>query len=609
MLTAAILVDWRPAYLAARGSPSSLLLSPLGPTSVLVHTRQQIAAAKPDRVVVVTNFDCDERYRNAVRIADPNIAAIARAEVGEFLETLERSDTLLVADGRYAPILNGEIEEVLRNGSRCPVARHVVRLRHLAAGTHERVEYDQDHHVRAIRRLYEGVTQLETAGVVCALLPVAVAQELAHLDPLCPTELRARLAARGVPSLDVVAGASAFDLADEQDLLSINERLAGEALRTAPPAGFTERAPGVWVGPNCRIDPTSRICAPAILHERVAVGARAAVIGPAVLGRGARVDQDAVVFDCVLEPGARVMARSYVGNCVFASQSNGSPLKDHRAESTSTWRPRTFPLLSQREHHGGPNGRAEHAQTARAYAVAKRAFEFAVALAGLILLSPLLLVVAVVVKLTSSGPVLFGHEREGRGGKVFRCWKFRTMVEGAHAQQRALYRENTVDGPQFKLPDDPRVTWLGRLLRETNIDELPQLFNVLRGDMSLIGPRPSPFRENQICVPWREARLSVRPGITGLWQVCRNERAAGDFHQWIYYDTLYVQHRCFALDLRILLATFLTLGGRWGVPLSWMIPAKRRKSFVVPPAVSAASAEVAKPARRSGSDRMVGISR
>jgi lipopolysaccharide/colanic/teichoic acid biosynthesis glycosyltransferase len=194
---------------------------------------------------------------------------------------------------------------------------------------------------------------------------------------------------------------------------------------------------------------------------------------------------------------------------------------------------------------------------------------------ALLILSPLLLFVAALIKLTSPGPVLFTHMREGREGRVFRCWKFRTMVHGAHAEQRELYRNNALDGPQFKLDRDHRITRLGHRLRVTNIDELPQLINVMLGHMSLIGPRPSPFRENQICIPWRQARLSVRPGITGLWQLCRQERDAGDFHQWIYYDMLYVRHMSAWLDLKILAATVLTLAGRWSVPLSWMIP--RRK--------------------------------
>jgi lipopolysaccharide/colanic/teichoic acid biosynthesis glycosyltransferase len=147
------------------------------------------------------------------------------------------------------------------------------------------------------------------------------------------------------------------------------------------------------------------------------------------------------------------------------------------------------------------------------------------------------------------------------------------MRTGASALQRDLKRFDKIDGPHFKLDLDPRVTRWGRILRATNIDELPQLVNVLMGDMSLVGPRPSPFRENQICVPWREGRLSVRPGLTGLWQVCRHDRGSGDFHQWIEYDLLYVQHVSLLLDLKILAATVLTFGGRISVPVSWIVSA------------------------------------
>jgi lipopolysaccharide/colanic/teichoic acid biosynthesis glycosyltransferase len=132
---------------------------------------------------------------------------------------------------------------------------------------------------------------------------------------------------------------------------------------------------------------------------------------------------------------------------------------------------------------------------------------------------------------------------------------------------------DTTDGPHFKIDSDPRVTKVGRVLRALNIDELPQLLNVLSGEMSLVGPRPSPFRENQVCVPWREARLAVRPGITGFWQVCRHDRSAGDFHQWIEYDLLYVQHMSFWLDMKILAATVLTLGGKLRhVPSQRLVP-------------------------------------
>jgi lipopolysaccharide/colanic/teichoic acid biosynthesis glycosyltransferase len=119
-----------------------------------------------------------------------------------------------------------------------------------------------------------------------------------------------------------------------------------------------------------------------------------------------------------------------------------------------------------------------------------------------------------------------------------------------------------------------------------NVDELPQIWNVVKGEMSFVGPRPSPFRENQICVPWRNGRLSVRPGITGLWQVCRRDRATGDFHQWIHYDLLYVRNVSFRLDVMILAATIFTLGGKKPVPLRLMLgkkPRSRPRQFSTTP--------------------------
>jgi hypothetical protein len=151
---------------------------------------------------------------------------------------------------------------------------------------------------------------------------------------------------------------------------------------------------------------------------------------------------------------------------------------------------------------------------------------------------------------------------------------------------------------------------VGRLLTKTNLDELPQFWNVLVGEMSLVGPRPSPFRENQLCVPWREARLSVRPGITGLWQVCRHDRHKGDFHQWIYYDLLYVQNQSLWLDVKILVATVLSLARGGHIPLSWLIPGDRygeRRATPRPTGVgSQARARDSVPVTLTGADEPTG---
>jgi lipopolysaccharide/colanic/teichoic acid biosynthesis glycosyltransferase len=224
------------------------------------------------------------------------------------------------------------------------------------------------------------------------------------------------------------------------------------------------------------------------------------------------------------------------------------------------------------------------------YPVLKAAFDIAASAIGLLLLSPILLLIALLVKLESQGPVFYVDRREGRGGRGFRCLKFRTMFAGADAQQRELLAKNQVDGPQFKMARDPRVTRVGGVLRMLNLDELPQLVNVFLLQMSLVGPRPSPFRENQLCIPWRDGRLSVRPGITGLWQVCRHHRSQGDFHQWIHFDLLYVRHVSFLVDLKILAATLLTLGGKWPVPLSWIVSKAAEQSEQPPAAVKIRSA-------------------
>jgi lipopolysaccharide/colanic/teichoic acid biosynthesis glycosyltransferase len=209
------------------------------------------------------------------------------------------------------------------------------------------------------------------------------------------------------------------------------------------------------------------------------------------------------------------------------------------------------------------------------YPTLKRALDATAAAIGLVALSPIGLLISALIKLESKGPIHFGHVREGMGGRPFRCWKYRTMIPGADQQQRKLARMNQMDGPQFKVKKDPRRTRMGRILSATNLDELPQLWNVLVGEMSLVGPRPSPFRENQVCVPWREGRLSVRPGVTGLWQICRHDRDKGDFHQWIYYDLLYVRNMSFWLDLKILVLTPLSFLKSGYIPLHWLLPPEK----------------------------------
>ena len=183
----------------------------------------------------------------------------------------------------------------------------------------------------------------------------------------------------------------------------------------------------------------------------------------------------------------------------------------------------------------------------------KRGFDLVVASLVLLLVWPLLLLIAAAVKLTSHGPVLFCQRRSGRGGRPFVMYKFRTMVADAEAKKAELLRHNEQDGPAFKLKNDPRVTRLGRFLRTTSLDELPQVFNVLKGEMSIVGPRPLPCGETDRCQGWHRRRLMATPGITCIWQV--RGRCRVSFNEWMRMDVTYVRTWSLRQDVQLVLET------------------------------------------------------
>jgi len=183
----------------------------------------------------------------------------------------------------------------------------------------------------------------------------------------------------------------------------------------------------------------------------------------------------------------------------------------------------------------------------------KRALDILGAGAGLIFLSPLFAIVALVVKLTSPGPIFYSQMRSGHGGKPFRMYKFRSMVVDADAKKQELLAINEQDGPAFKLRNDPRVTGIGRFLRKTSIDELPQLWNVLMGDMTLVGPRAMYCPEMEACTRWQRRRLDVHQGITCIWQV--RGRSSVPFDEWMRMDIQYVRARSLLRDLWLLIKT------------------------------------------------------
>jgi exopolysaccharide biosynthesis polyprenyl glycosylphosphotransferase len=192
----------------------------------------------------------------------------------------------------------------------------------------------------------------------------------------------------------------------------------------------------------------------------------------------------------------------------------------------------------------------------------KRILDVTAAVLGLVLLSPVIAVLAVIVRATSRGPVFYRSTRIGRGGHPFTFYKLRSMVKDADLKRQHLSHLNEADGPVFKIARDPRITPIGRFMRTTSLDEIPQFWNVLRGDMSLVGPRPPIPEEVAQYEPWQLRRLDVRPGLTCLWQI--SGRSCIGFQEWMRLDLEYIRHRSLKLDLKILLRTLPAVLSREG---------------------------------------------
>jgi lipopolysaccharide/colanic/teichoic acid biosynthesis glycosyltransferase len=193
----------------------------------------------------------------------------------------------------------------------------------------------------------------------------------------------------------------------------------------------------------------------------------------------------------------------------------------------------------------------------RAYRRAKRIMDLTLSLLVMPIVLPLFAIIALAIKIESpGGPVIFTQNRTGKSGRRFKMYKFRTMAPNAEELKKQLAHLNELQWPDFKITNDPRVTRVGKFLRKTSLDELPQIINVIRGDMSLVGPRPTSFDASTYQL-WQTARLDVKPGLTGLWQVYG--RGNTEFDERLRLDILYIEHRCLGLDIEILVRTALAV--------------------------------------------------
>ena len=374
----------------------------------------------------------------------------------------------------------------------------------------ERVVTDEHDRFLKFERIYDSSTQL--ARVV--LTPEREVAELwqSASDPLSAW----RRLRRFTPRIDRMTlrgvDGNAYDQSDPRDLAQFVHDLLNTWKR--PDSTITRAVKGfgeMWKDPQAEID----------------AGARA--IGPVWVGAGRQ-----------LQSGTPVIGPAIIWD-------------------DPTARPPTEAIQWLDIQPAEPPAEPAPKDTTTAERVLKRLFDIVFSFFALIFTLPLYPFIMIAIWLEDGRPFFFKHMRETIGGREFPCLKFRSMRKDAEKIKQELAKLNRADGPQFYIENDPRLTRVGKFLRKYNLDELPQFFNVLLGDMSVVGPRPSPYSENQYCPPWREARLSVRPGVTGLWQVRRTRRAGSDFQEWIKYDIEYVENRSWWLDMKIIYKTVLTM--------------------------------------------------
>lgn len=566
-----VICDLQPRCVGGDGVTHSLLTMPVGTRYLINDLMDSLTAVHCAEILIVPAFEPNEAYQRRITRLVPNahVTIVSPEDRADWFLDTEPPDKLLLVDPRHRPVDGFEFTRLLEAHVGNMGAVFETHADTAADGKVEQVLLDARGQVRKVQRVFERTLWSRSGAtfVPCCL----IAGELALHGPQFPLSvMRRRLAERAVPIRDLPSRSTSLDLTRKGDLLAFCCSFA-----TEPGSEFEGSAEQYDASSDTRISATAsiskgaRLVGHVVVHAEAHVADEATIIGPAVIGRGASVGRGATVAHSVILDQTVVDAGREIHGQVFAGgDTDGGEAAVGTMDPPAWADDEGFLLITD-----GGKVTSEGVVGRRATLVFKRTMDIIVAGVALALLSPLLLVTAALVRWTSRGSVLFAHVREGKQGREFGCLKFRTMRADADAMQRTLREQNQADGPQFIIKNDPRVTRLGAILRKTNIDELPQLINVLLGHMSLVGPRPSPYRENQVCAPWRSARLSVRPGITGLWQICRHCRDEGDFHQWIYFDVAYVRKLSIRLDLKILWYTLWSFGGARSVPFEKVVGA------------------------------------
>jgi lipopolysaccharide/colanic/teichoic acid biosynthesis glycosyltransferase/NDP-sugar pyrophosphorylase family protein len=430
----------------------------------------------------------------------------------------------------------------------------------------EKVEVDAGRRVKAIHRIHPMENKRSTlrpAGLylfepeVLDLIPAGRYFDLQEqLFPL--------LTERNTPATVWQIEGYCRRISGPSDYLSANRDVllqqAGEEQQFLP----SPKSPG---SRQSEISATAILLDPVVLGVAAHISDKALLIGPTVVGDHCKIGEGAVLNECVIMPYAQIGQGARLDRCIVGEGVEveaGAALRETvvMEEPSKILDMATPPgphvPLDADKAGAQPLG-GWHLRVRQLYLLGKRVVDIVVASVALVVLSPVMGLVALAVKLDSPGEIIFRQIRCGRGGRPFNMYKFRSMVVNAEEIKKTLTAVNEVDGPMFKMTTDPRVTRMGRFLRATNLDEIPQLWNILRGDMSLVGPRPLSMDEMRYNPQWRDLRLSVPPGLTGLWQVEGHSKTA--FSDWITYDIRYVRNMSPWLDLKII---FRTLFRRFG---------------------------------------------
>ena len=544
-------------------APYPKILLPLANRPLLHYQARVLAGAGVKRLVLCLNNGMGDRVAERLHSLPGSLEYLVRETVygtGGSLKEVEdaiQGDAFWVLSGDL--LLTANLAEMLafHQQQRSMATVGVLRVRE-APWEMERVEFDVDRRIKTIHRIHpaqEKRSTLRPAGlylfqseVLHGILPARYFDLKEQLFPL--------LYQRGAPTSAWVMPGYTCNITSIGDFFTANL----DILNGQVPLPDSEKPQNSSNNDQTQVSASVKVFPPAVLGSGCRIGDEAIILGPSAIGSHSEIEAGVVVNECVILDNARIGQGAHLHRCVI---SDGAVISSwthlhEMAVMQSLASPAEQTVFSLREqpsrHLGKVVGPLEWQTLSHPFCqIVKRCLDVILAILGLVITAPLMLAIALSIKLDSPGTVIFRQKRCGQRGRNFTMYKFRTMVNNSEDLKRELQDRNEVDGPMFKIIRDPRITRVGRILRNTNLDELPQFYNVLKGDMSLVGPRPLSQEEMRYNPKWRDARLSVRPGMSGLWQVKAHTKVF--FNDWLVNDLEYVRQCSLGLDLRILFKT------------------------------------------------------